>query len=162
MKIPSQYSNEYATGTGTDGLCIFSNLESENIITNAGKHSKLGELIGKAVIKSIITAIRKQVWITNNSQSNVLVRLNRYSLDINDFYDNLDEDKFEFIKKLKIDSKNQKNVAITSSVLNLIDEVSHNLINKKEAYNLALDILNSSDSKVIKKLLNYWINYFLG
>ena len=162
LKIPSQYSNEYATGTGTDGLCIFSNLESENIITNAGKHSKLGELIGKAVIKSIITAIRKQVWITNNSQSNVLVRLNRYSLDINDFYDNLDEDKFEFIKKLKIDSKNQKNVAITSSVLNLIDEVSHNLINKKEAYNLALDILNSSDSKVIKKLLNYWINYFLG
>ena len=26
LKIQSQYSNGYATGTGTDGLCIFSNL----------------------------------------------------------------------------------------------------------------------------------------
>ena len=42
LKIPSQYSNGYATGTGTDGLCIFSNLESYNTLTNAGKHSKLG------------------------------------------------------------------------------------------------------------------------
>ena len=66
-------------------------------------------------------AIRKQVWITNNSQSNVLVCLNRYSLDINDFYDKLAEDKFEFIKKLQFDSKNQKYVAINSSILNLID-----------------------------------------
>ena len=46
LKIPSQYSNGYATGTGTDGLAIFSNLESETFLTNAGKHSKLGELIG--------------------------------------------------------------------------------------------------------------------
>ena len=40
LKIPSQYSNGYATGTGTDGLCIFSNLESDNNLTNAGEHSK--------------------------------------------------------------------------------------------------------------------------
>ena len=46
LKIPSQYSNGYATGTGTDGLCIFSNTDSDEEITNAGKHSKLGELIG--------------------------------------------------------------------------------------------------------------------
>ncbi|MBP1581088.1 MAG: hypothetical protein J6A26_01655, partial [Oscillospiraceae bacterium] len=37
---------------------------------NAGKHSKLGELIGKCVIESVTKAIGKQVWITNNSQSN--------------------------------------------------------------------------------------------
>ena len=92
LKIPSQYSNGYATGTGTDGLCVFSNLESDNALTNAGKHSKLGELIGKCVIESIIKAVRKQVWISPKSQSNALVRLNRYSLDINEFYDSLDCD----------------------------------------------------------------------
>ena len=85
LKIPSQYSNGYATGTGTDGLCIFSDIDSEEVITNAGKHSKLGELIGKAVIESVTKAIGKQVWITNKSQSNALVRLNRYTLDINEF-----------------------------------------------------------------------------
>ena len=35
LKIPSQYSNHYATGTGTDGHAIFSNTESDIEVTNA-------------------------------------------------------------------------------------------------------------------------------
>lgn len=161
LKIPSQYSNGYATGTGTDGVAIFSNADSDNKLTNAGKHSKLGELIGKAVIEAITKAIKKQVWITDKSQSNVLVRLNRYSLDINQFYDNLDCDKFEFIKQLRIDSKKQDNVAITTSVLNLIDEMENNLIQKKDAYELAVRLKENCNSYPIKTLLEYWINYFI-
>ena len=103
LKIPSQFSNNFATGTGTDGLIICSNLDSDNLITNAGKHSKLGELIGKSVVESIHVAIKKQVWITQTSQSNVLVLLNRYKLDINEFYDGLNQDKHSFISQLKTD-----------------------------------------------------------
>ena len=161
LKIPSQYSNGYATGTGTDGLAIFSNLESENTLTNAGKHSKLGELIGNCVIESIQKAIKKQVWITFKSQSNVLVRLNRYTLDINGFYDDLDHDKFDFIKQLQIEMRKQDNVAITSSVLNLIDEVDHNLIEKEDAFKLANKIIKNCNSYPIRKLLEYWVNYFI-
>ena len=97
LRIPSQYSNGFATGTGTDGLAIFSNTDSENKLTNAGKHSKLGELIAATIIEAIPKAISKQVWITKKSQSNALVRLNRFKLDINEFYKELDCDKFEFI-----------------------------------------------------------------
>lgn len=162
LKIPSQYSNGYATGTGTDGLCIFSNTDSEDVITNAGKHSKLGELIGLAVIESVTKAIAKQVWITNKSQSNVLVRLNRYALDINDFYDNLDCDKDQFIRKLQKEMKKQDNVAITTSVLNLIDEVNCDLIKKEDAYVLAKKIVKENcNSYPIIVLLEYWINYFI-
>lgn len=161
LKIPSQYSNGFATGTGTDGVCIFSNLESDNTLTNAGKHSKLGELIALAVTESVTKAIAKQVWINNNTQSNALVRLNRYALDINDFYDTLDCDKLEFIKQLRIDAKIQENVAITSSVLNLIDEVENNLIKKEDAYHLASQIKEKCSSYPIKTLLEYWINYFI-
>ena len=161
LRIPSQYSNGYATGTGTDGLCIFSNLESGNVITNAGKHSKLGELIGQCVIESVKEAIKKQVWISQKSQSNVLVRLNRYSLDINEFYDNLGCDKFEFIKLLQKEMKKQDNVAVTSSVLNLIDEVECGLIEKDDALKLSKKILKENcNSYPIKKILEYWINYF--
>lgn len=162
LKIPSQYSNGYATGTGTDGLCIFSNLESGNVLTNAGKHSKLGELIGQCVIESVKKAIKKQVWISPKSQSNVLVRLNRYSLDINEFYDNLDCDKFEFIKSLQNEMKKQDNVAATTSVLNLIDEVDCGLIKKEDALELSKKIIKENcNSYPIKKLLQYWINYFI-
>ena len=157
LRIPSQYSNGYATGTGTDGLCIFSNLDSEDEITNAGKHSKLGELIGNAVIESVTKAIGKQVWITNKSQSNALVRLNRFELDIKDFY----YDKHEFICQLQKDMGNQDNVAITTSILNLIDEVENNLIKKEDAYELACEIKEKCRSYPIKTLLDYWINYFL-
>ena len=161
LKIPSQYSNGYATGTGTDGLCIFSNLESDNVLTNAGKHSKLGELIGICVIESVKKAIKKQVWISEKSQSNALVRLNRYSLDINLFYDSLDCDKEEFIKLLQKDMKKQDNVAITASVLNLIDEVECNLIKKEDALLLLDELAGKCNSYPIKKLLEYWINYFM-
>ncbi|WP_295609158.1 adenosylcobinamide amidohydrolase [uncultured Methanobrevibacter sp.] len=161
LKIPSQYSNGYATGTGTDGLCIFSNLESDNTLTNAGKHSKLGELIASAVCESIKKAVKKQVWISEKSQSNALVRLNRYTLDINEFYDNLDCDKEEFIRLLQKDMKKQDNVAITTSILNLIDEFENNLIEKEVAFNLACFIKENCESYPIRSLLEYWINYFI-
>lgn len=161
LKIPSQYSNGYATGTGTDGLCVFSNLESDNVLTNAGKHSKLGEFIAVCVIESVKKAIKKQVWISEKSQSNALVRLNRYALDINAFYDSMDCDKEEFIKLLQKDMKKQDNVVITASVLNLIDEVECNLIKKEEALILLDEITEKCNSYPIKKLLNYWIGHFI-
>ena len=161
LKIPSQYSNGFATGTGTDGVAIFSNTQSNDRLTNAGKHSKLGELIANAVIEAVPEAIRKQVWLTSKSQSNVLVRLNRYQLDINEFYDNLEYDKFEFIKQLRADAKKQDNVAITISVLNLFDEVENNSLNKVTAYNLACEIKEKCRSYTVKTLLEYWIEYFL-
>ena len=161
LKIPSQYSNGYATGTGTDGLCIFSNLESRNVLTNAGKHSKLGELIGQCVIESVKKAIKKQVWISPKSQSNALVRLNRYTLDINEFYDALDYDKEEFIRLLQKEMKKQDNVTIASSVLNLIDEVECGLIRKENALMLSSMMIENCDSYPIRKLLEFWIDYFL-
>jgi hypothetical protein len=82
-------------------------------------------------------------------------------LDINEFYDNLEEDKLEFIKKLRIDAKKQDNVAITTSILNLIDEVENGLIQKQDAYELAIKIKENCNSYPIKKLLEYWINYFI-
>ena len=162
LKIPSQYSNGYATGTGTDGLCIFSNLESDNKLTNAGKHSKLGELIGQAVIESVQKAVKKQVWISQKSQSNVLVRLNRFTLDINEFYATLNCDKEQFIVELQKEMKKQDNVAITTSVLNLIDEVECGLIKKEDALILSKKIIKENcNSYPIKRLLDYWINYFI-
>lgn len=162
LKIPSQYSNGYATGTGTDGLCVFSNLESNNLLTNAGKHSKLGELVGQAVVESVKKAIKKQVWIGPKSQSNALVRLNRYTLDINEFYDSsLDCEKKEFIGLLQKDMKKQDNVAITSSVLNLIDEIECGLIKKEDALVLADKIIENCDSCPIEKLLRYCVSYFI-
>ena len=114
------------------------------------------------MIESVTKAIGKQVWITNKSQSNALVRLNRYTLDINEFYDGLDCDKLEFISELQKEMKKQDNVAITSSVVNLIDEVECGLVEKEDALVLANKIIKENcNSYPIKTLLQYWINYFI-
>lgn len=162
LRIPSQFSNGFATGTGTDGIAIFSNSESDNILSNAGKHSKLGELMAKCVIESISEAIKRQVWITKESQCSVLARLRRYDLDINEFYKNI-TDKEEFIRLLQAAARKQENVAITTSILHLIDEVENNLLDKKIAYSLANSILeNNCDDFCIQKLLTFWIDKFLS
>lgn len=162
LRIPSQFSNGFATGTGTDGIAIFSNSESDNILSNAGKHSKLGELIAKCVIESISEAIKRQVWITKESQCSVLARLRRYDLDINEFYEDIDN-KEEFVKSLQVAARKQENVALTTSVLHLIDEVENSLLDKKIAYSLANSILeNNCDDFCIQKLLTFWINKFLS
>ena len=162
LRIPSQFSNGFATGTGTDGIAIFSNSESDNMLSNAGKHSKLGELIARCVIESIIEAIKRQVWITKESQCSVLARLRRYDLDINEFYNDIDN-KEEFVKSLQVAARKQENVALTTSVLHLIDEVENNLLDKKIAYSLANSILeNNCDDFCIQKLLTFWINKFLS
>ena len=162
LRIPSQFSNGFATGTGTDGIAIFSNSESDNMLSNAGKHSKLGELIAKCVIESISEAIKRQVWITKESQCSVLARLRRYDLDINEFYEDIDN-KEEFVKSLQVAARKQENVALSTSVLHLIDEVENNLLDKKIAYSLANSILeNNCDDFCIQKLLTFWINKFLS
>ena len=50
LMTASNYSSEIATGTGTDGIAIFSNLESDNFTDNVSKHAKIGEMIGRVVI----------------------------------------------------------------------------------------------------------------
>lgn len=60
LKVPSSYTkNVLATGTGTDSVIIVSGTEPP-FITYAGGHSKIGELIGKAVYKAVKIALCKQ------------------------------------------------------------------------------------------------------
>ena len=58
--------------------------------------------------------------------------------------------------------KKQDNVAAATSVLNLIDEVDCGLIKKEDALELSKKIIKENcNSYPIKKLLQYWINYFI-
>lgn len=172
LVVPSFYSEEIATGTGTDGIIVTSNLDNDNIIDNAGKHSKLGELIADAVIEAINISLAKGMYITPKTQANVLVRLDRLKFDIDIFYEYLSlndslkiAEKEEFIIKLAKASWNHNNIAVTSSILNILDEVRHGLMTKEIAYKLANTILDSSifgeENEPVKKLLKFVIDYYL-
>ena len=119
------------------------------------------EYINNRTKVCIICPKHGEFWITPHSQSNVLVLLNRYKLDINQFYDSLNQDKYDFISRLKNDSKIQENIAVTSSILNLIDDVEKGIIKKEIAHGLSCKLLSYCRGNTVNCLLSFWIKKFL-
>ena len=170
LMVSSNYSNEIATGTGTDGIAIFSNLESENFTDNVSKHAKIGELIGKVVIDSIKDALAKLQWLTPTYQLNALVRLDRFQYNLDDFYNDYlpkhvkmedENDKREFILSLIRISKNPELVSYVSLIIHLLDQYRYGLLSKKTVLKASNSILeNQLDNDEwlsMKLLLDYVI-----
>ena len=61
----SVISGNGATGTGTDGVVIISRPKAALRLTDAGKHFKLGELIGKTVETAVRRALYLQEGLTS-------------------------------------------------------------------------------------------------
>jgi adenosylcobinamide amidohydrolase len=77
----SNYSTGLATGSGTDGAILVSHPEAPLRLTDPGKHSKLGELIGRAVLGAVKEALARESDLTPESQHSVLQRFKRYGMD---------------------------------------------------------------------------------
>ena len=152
LMTASNYSDEIATGTGTDGIAIFSNLDSENSIENMSTHAKVGELIANAVKATIKECLAKLQWLTPSYQLNAHVRLDRYQYNLDDFYDNFltdfidinsEEDKKEFILSLIKVSKNPELVANVSLIIHLLDQYRYGLLSKKTVLKVSDSILEN-------------------
>jgi adenosylcobinamide amidohydrolase len=61
LNIKSRYSNNLATGTGTDSIIIASG-ESKIKLRYAGGHTKLGEFIARTASKAVKEAIENEVF----------------------------------------------------------------------------------------------------
>ena len=77
----SNYSRGLATGSGTDGTIIISNSKSKKRLLFAGKHSKLGELIGLTVKAAVKEALFLQSGLCPESQHSLLKRGKRFGIN---------------------------------------------------------------------------------
>lgn len=167
LMISSNYSNEIGTGTGTDGIAIFSNLESENYIENISKHAKIGEMIGRCVTRSIKDSLAKLQWLTPTYQLNALVRLDRFKMNLDEFYNEYvcvksEKEKKEFILSLMKISKNPELVGYVSMSIHIIDQYRVGLLSKKASLKVSNSILkrhlNRDEWFSMKLLLKYVID----
>ena len=167
LMISSNYSNEIGTGTGTDGIAIFSNLESENYIENISKHAKIGEMIGRCVTRSIKDSLAKLQWLTPTYQLNALVRLDRFKMNLDEFYNEYvcvksEKEKKEFILSLMKISKNPELVGYVSMIIHIIDQYRVGLLSKKASLKVSNSILkkhlNRDEWFSMKLLLKYVID----
>jgi adenosylcobinamide amidohydrolase len=60
LRVPSSYTKgAQATGTGTDSVIVVAGVDGPRV-TYTGGHSRIGELIGKAVYAAVVEALGKQ------------------------------------------------------------------------------------------------------
>ena len=146
LLIASRYSCGIATGTGTDGAIIISNAESKTHLTNAGKHSKLGELIGRTVISSIKEALKLQQGITPQIQHDIIHRMDRFGVTEDALWDCYKETyrnliRAEFTDILDRIRTDDTLVTYTSLYAHLLDQLSWGLLSFAECRIAANELL---------------------
>ena len=82
LAVNSRYSDGPATGTGTDQIAVAAmEVEGGRPLTSAGKHSKLGELIGRTVKAAVKGALLRQNGMTPDRQCSVKIHLERFGVN---------------------------------------------------------------------------------
>ena len=78
LDVNSRYSQGLATGTGTDQIGVAAQLEKGVPLTSAGKHTVLGELIGKTVSGAVKATLALQDSLTPERQRSAVRHLERF------------------------------------------------------------------------------------
>jgi adenosylcobinamide hydrolase len=103
LAVPSCYSSDLATGTGTDQFCVAAPLGGDRPLTSASPHMKLGELIGLTVRRATGEALRWQNGLEASLTRGLFHALGRYGLREAEVYDGLapllDPSDLELLKK---------------------------------------------------------------
>lgn len=134
----SNYSHGLATGSGTDQTIVIANPASELYLESAGKHAKLGELIGCVVKKSVKEALRRQTGLSPAMQHSVLRRMKRFGVTAETLWrdyqrereDTLTHD--DFLACLHLVEQDSRLVTYTSLYVHLLDQFIWELLSGEE------------------------------
>ena len=154
----SIYSTGIATGSGTDMIVIVADPGSSRQLSNAGKHSKLGELIGLAVIRATSAALEMETSLSPASQRNVLVRLSRFGVTEEDLWNAAvqagspeltgREDRGRFLQYLEHWAQEPGTVARAAAALHVVDEAEWGLLSCDTARDAIIRILHDGETNI--------------
>ncbi|MCH1982299.1 adenosylcobinamide amidohydrolase [Ruminococcus sp. OA3] len=152
LLAPSLYSSGIATGSGTDGVVIITEPESNLVFSDAGKHSKLGELIGLAVLEAVKEALFLETGLCPAHQHTVLRRLERFGVTEDSLWESyrcgdaknrMPRELFDRILQT-IDGE-ESCVLYTSLYVHLADQLDWGMIGRREALQTADELLDKMD-----------------
>jgi len=89
LAVPSCYSSDLATGTGTDQFCVAAPIEGGVPLTSASPHMKVGELIGLCVRRATLEALRWQNGLEPSFTRGVFHALGRHGLKESTVFEDL-------------------------------------------------------------------------
>lgn len=146
LLAPSRYSMGLATGSGTDGTIVVCNAEAEICLTDAGKHSKLGELIGKAVKQAVKEALRLQTGLSGEYQHQVLRRTDRFGITEQSLWEDYRKQqgkmsRADYSDRLYTVGRRGELVTAVSLYVHLLDQLIWELLSPQETYQMGRKIL---------------------
>jgi adenosylcobinamide amidohydrolase len=89
LAVPSCYSADLATGTGTDQFSVAAPRDGRKPLTSASPHMKFGEIVGRAVRAATVEALRWQNGLEPSYTRGVFHALGRYGLKEQTIFDDL-------------------------------------------------------------------------
>ena len=133
LVVNSRYSCGLATGTGTDQVGVASRLTGEIPLTSAGKHTKLGELIGLTIKKSVKKTLALQDSLTPQSQRSAKIHLERFGVDKKSMIEKicsfLNEEKSKLLaKNFATINRDSLTVAATAALVHLRDKIDWGIL----------------------------------
>ncbi|RDV80729.1 adenosylcobinamide amidohydrolase [Ammonifex thiophilus] len=148
LMVPSRYSRGLATGSGTDQIVAVADQESPYRFSDAGKHSKLGELIGAVVKEAVKEALEKETGLNAQRQKNFLVRLQRYNLGPEEFWQQAEKEggnlaREAYLSRLNQLAREEKMVALTAALLHLLDEQEWGLLSQEAVKEIGCRLISS-------------------
>lgn len=129
LLVGSCYSENLATGSGTDGVVVISNPTSELKLSNTGAHSKLGEIISLLTKRAVARALQLQTGLDSVRQLDVYQRLKRFNID--DMLFLLNDEM----------NRNKSNVALASLIAHLLDQMSWGMLEPPVVLDTAKSLL---------------------
>lgn len=108
LAVRSLYSQDGATGTGTDQYCLAATLGDAQPLTSTSPHVLLGELIGKAVRDATLEALRWQNGLEPSYTRGLFHALGSTGLNESTFFDDIAERLTE--RELELLRRNSKSV----------------------------------------------------
>ncbi|SMC39439.1 Adenosylcobinamide amidohydrolase [Desulfocicer vacuolatum DSM 3385] len=118
LSVNSRYSPELATGTGTDQMGIACQQGDEIPLTSSGKHTKLGELIGKTVKKAVKRTLKLQNELTPQGQRSIKIHIERLGTDKTKMLEGISkflDEKTATLLKNNFDSVNRDPLAVAAA-----------------------------------------------
>ncbi len=142
----SRFSTGLATGSGTDQTMVITNPGSPLYLEDAGKHAKLGELVGRTVKQAVKEALLRQSGLSPQKQHSVLRRMNRFGITEDSLYQQYQEeygtiDKQRFMAVLRQVDKEPALVTGTSLYVHLLDQNQWQLLSPDELAQAGNDLL---------------------
>lgn len=151
LMMPSKYSRGLATGSGTDGVIVIANSDSKYMYENTGKHSKLGEMIGKCVKEAVKESLAKQTDATPSRQHDVMRRTERFGITEDRLWERFRRgcgekiSRAAFADRLYRISRDGMCATYTSLYVHLMDQLDWGLIPCSEAAAAAREVLSLMD-----------------